>query len=382
METEGRKKMTKKRLVLCFAAAVILACMIVNPVSAAEKFSLKIQTAVPSSSIYFKLIERAAVRVDAMSAGRLKVEVLPAGAVVGAFEILDAVHNGIVNGGFAWTHYWSGKHPAGLLFSAPTAGLGIGLDQASTMSWIYDGGGDELYQQYFTEVLKYNIKGFLCMPMGPEPFGWFSKPVGSLEEIRKMKFRSPPGIPAESFQGIGMPTVSMPGGEIVPAAQRGVIDAAEWISPADDAALGLHTVWKHYYIQGLHQAISIGDIYVNLDWWKKLPADLQAIFSGSMMTMISDTMNWNVSQNSKALKKFVTEGNVKIHDTPPDYFPAYMAAARKVIDKYAAKDPFFNKVLQSMTEWANLTVPYQSRANGTYYNMGKTALSEGVGYQK
>ena len=137
----------------------------------AQNYNLKIQTAVPSSSIYFKLIERMGTRVDAMSSGRLKIEVLPAGAVVGVFEILDAVDTGIVNGGFAWTHYWSGKHPAGLLFSAPTAGLGVGLDQVSVISWFYDGGGDELYQQYFTDILKYKIKGFMCMPMGPDPLG-------------------------------------------------------------------------------------------------------------------------------------------------------------------------------------------------------------------
>ncbi len=363
-------------------AAFGLALFAAAPVEA-QNYNLKIQTAVPSSSIYFKLIERMAQRVGDMSAGRLKVEVLPNGAVVGAFEILDAVNKNIVNGGFAWTHYWSGKHPAGLLFSAPTAGLGVGLDQSSVMSWIYDGGGDELYQKYFTEVLKYNVKGFLCMPMGPEPYGWFSKPVNSVEDLKKMKFRSPPGIPAESFKVLGIPTVSMPGGEIVPSAQRGVIDAAEWISPADDAALGLYTVWKHYYIQGLHQAISIGDIYVNLDWWNKLPKDLQAIFQSGILSLIADTVHWNVSQNSKALKKFVVEDKVQIHETPPDYYPAYMAAAQQVIDKYAQQDAFFKNVLQAMVEWANLTVPYQARVNATFATMGKTALEKGiVGYEK
>jgi TRAP-type mannitol/chloroaromatic compound transport system substrate-binding protein len=349
----------------------------------AQNYTLKIQSVVPSSSIYFKLVERMGARIDAMSGGRLKVEVLPNGAVVGAFEVLDAVDKNIVNGGFAWTHYWSGKHPAGLLFSAPTAGLGVGLDQTSVMSWIYDGGGDELYQKYFTDVLKVKVKGFLCLPCGPEPYGWFSKEWNSVEELKKMKFRSPPGIPAESFKVLGVPTVSMPGGEIVPSAQRGVIDAAEWISPADDAALGLNTVWKHYYLQGLHQAVSIGDIYVNLDWWNSLPKDLQAIFQCGIMSLITDTMNWNVSQNSKALKKYVTEDKVVVHNTPPEYFPAYMAAAQQVIDKYAQQDAFFKQVLQSMVEWANLTVPYQSQANGTFYNMGKTAMDKKiVGYDK
>ena len=349
----------------------------------AQNYNLKIQTAVPSSSIYFKLIERMGARVDAMSSGRLKIEVLPAGAVVGVFEILDAVNNNIVNGGFAWTHYWSGKHPAGLLFSAPTAGLGVGLDQVSDISWFYDGGGDELYQQFFTDILKFKVKGFMCMPMGPDPFGWFAKPFNNLDEVKKLKFRSPPGIPAESFKVMGMATVSMPGGEIVPSAQRGVIDAAEWIGPADDAALGLNTVWKNYYLQGLHQAIDIGDIYVNLDWWNKLPKDLQAIFQTGIMALITDTYNWNVSQNSKALKKFVVDDKVQVRDTPPDVFPAYMAASKEVLEKYAKQDPFFAKVYKSMIDWANLTVPYTSQTNGLFYNMGKSAMDKKlVGYDK
>ncbi len=373
-------KFAKKiALVTVLTASVALLSMGgCRPAQAADKYKLQIQTAVPNASIYFQLIQRMAERIDDMSAGRLKVEVLPAGAIVPVFEILDAVDKGIVNGGFAWTHYWSGKHPAGLLFSAPTAGLGFGLDQLGTMSWLYDGGGNELYQEYFTKILGYNIRGFLCMPMGPEPFGWFAKPFKNLEELKKMKFRSPPGIPSETFKALGIPAVSMPGGEIVPSAQRGVIDAAEWISPADDKNLGLSAVWKHYYLQGLHQAISIGDIYVNLDWWNKLPKDLQAIFNAGILSCVADTYNWNVSQNAKALKMMQEEQGVIIHDTPEEYVEAYMKAAKEILDKYAAKDAFFKKVLESMQAWAQLTVPYQTKANGVYYKMGKAAQDSGV----
>jgi len=370
--------MAKRKSFIGILAMVFCVALLTAPNVMAKNYTLKIQTAVPSASIYYQLIERMAKRIETMSAKRLTIEVLPSGAVVGAFEILDAVDQGIVNGGMAWTHYWSGKHPAGLLFSAPTAGLGLGLDQLSTVSWIYDGGGDKLYQEYFTKILGYNIKGFICMPMGPEPFGWFKDPINSVADLTKVKFRSPPGIPSESLKLIGIPAVSMPGGEIVPSAQRGVIDAAEWISPADDRNLGLSSVWKNYYLQGLHQAISIGDVYLNLDWWNKLPADLQAIFQAGIMTCIADSYNWNVSQNSAALKELVTKEGVTVRDTPDDYYEAYMAAAKQVMDKYAAKDAFFKKVLTSMQEWAKMTVPYEAKANGVYYKMGQGALDKGV----
>ncbi len=377
--------MDRRKLFIGILAMVFCAILFIAPNAMAKNYTLKIQTAVPSASIYYMLVERMAKRIEAMSAKRLTIEVLPAGAVVGAFEILDAVDQGIVNGGMAWTHYWSGKHPAGLLFSAPTAGLGMGLDQLSTVSWIYDGGGNELYQEYFTKILGYNIKGFICMPMGPEPFGWFKSPINSVADLTKTKFRSPPGIPSESLKLIGIPAVSMPGGEIVPSAQRGVIDAAEWISPADDRNLGLSSVWKNYYLQGLHQAISIGDIYINLDWWNKLPADLQAIFNAGIMSCIADSYNWNVSQNSTALKELVTKEGVTVRDTPDDYIEAYMAATQTILDKYAAKDEFFKKVLTAMQAWAKLTVPYEAKANGVYYKMGQNALDKGavsVGYDK
>jgi TRAP-type mannitol/chloroaromatic compound transport system substrate-binding protein len=178
-----------------------------------------------------------------------------------------------------------------------------------------------------------------------------------------------------------MPTVSMPGGEIVPSAQRGVIDAAEWIGPADDRNLGLSSIWKNYYLQGLHQATDIGDIYINLDWWNKLPADLQAIFEGGIMSCIADTYNWNVMQNGTALEELVKKQGVKVLDTPEDYYPAYMKATQEVLDKYSAKDAFFKKVLTSMQEFAKTVVPYQEKVNGVYYKMGKAALDAGiVGY--
>lgn len=138
-------------------------------VSHAEKYNLRIQTAVPSASMYFETMQRLGKRIELLSGGEIKVEVFAAGAIVGAFEILDAVSDGIVEGGQAWTHYWSGKHPAGLLFSAPTAGLGVGLDQTGLIAWAWEGDGHRLLNEYFQDQLKLDVKGWLTMPMGPEP---------------------------------------------------------------------------------------------------------------------------------------------------------------------------------------------------------------------
>jgi TRAP-type mannitol/chloroaromatic compound transport system substrate-binding protein len=130
---------------------------------------LKIQTAVPTASIYFDLMKRFADRVDKMSGGRIKMDMLPDGAVVNAFEILDAVDKGVVDGGFAWTHYWSGKNSAAALFSNPAAGAGTGMDQMSHMAWLMQGGGNALYEKLYAQGFKTNIKPFMMQPMGPDP---------------------------------------------------------------------------------------------------------------------------------------------------------------------------------------------------------------------
>jgi TRAP-type mannitol/chloroaromatic compound transport system substrate-binding protein len=154
------------------------------------------------------------------------------------------VDKGIVDGGYAWTHYWSGKHPAAGLFSNPMAGAGAGLDQLSHIAWLYFGGGNDLYKKLYADVLKMNVEPFLVQPMGPDPLGWFKKPIASVADFKKLKYRSPPGITGEIFKEMGVAATTLPGAEIVPAADRGVIDAAEWIGPADDLNLGLHTIGK------------------------------------------------------------------------------------------------------------------------------------------
>ncbi|MFO1282843.1 MAG: hypothetical protein U1F51_10290 [Burkholderiales bacterium] len=133
------------------AAAVVLACAsgTLGAQTAQQPVRMRIQTAVPSASIYFELLKKMGDRIDRMSGGRVKMEMLPDGAIVPAFEILDAVDKGIVEGGYAWTHYWSGKNPAAGLFSNPMAGAGVGLDQLSHVAWIYEGGGYDLYRKLY-----------------------------------------------------------------------------------------------------------------------------------------------------------------------------------------------------------------------------------------
>lgn len=359
-----------------FAAALCLSAglLISGPAAHAandQVYKFSIQTAVPNASLYFKLLEQFAQQIDTMSNGRLKAEVLAAGAVVGPFEILDAVSNNVVTAGYVWPNYFSGKNSAFVLFS--NAPASTGLDQASMVAWYYRGGGEELYRELLEDVMGFNVKAFMVQPMGPDPLGWFKEPIESMEDFKAFKFRSPPGIPGETYQAMGISAVGVPGGEIVPSAQRGVIDAAEWIGPADDRNLGLQKIWKYYYLQGLHQQTDIGQVFVNGDFWESLPDDLKEIFRVAAKANIADTLDANIYDNAQAIHHFIDNEKVQVLDTPQDYYEHFITEEKKITAQYAEKNPFFKKVVDSQTEFARMVFPYRSKILTLYDNMVKTA---------
>lgn len=346
-QTITKAALTGAALALCAGAA-----------AAQDKFRMNIQTAVPNSSLYFKLVEEFAASVEKMSGGRLEVDVLPDGAEVAAFEILDAVGNCVVEAGYAWPHYWSGKHPAYVLFSNVPASTG--MDQESLMSWYHRGGGKELYRELTQDVMGVGVVPFLIQPMGPDPLGWFSKPFANMDELRSIKYRSPPGIAGQTYNKMGVPAVAMPGGEIVPSAQRGTIDAAEWIGPADDRNLGLSKIWKYYYLQGLHQQTDIGELMICQDFWDDLPEDLQAIIETAAIANASLTQATNLYENAVAVQEYAGQG-IEMLDTPDEYYTLFIEAQNEVVQDYINDDEFFAKVYKSQEEFARLVYPYHSR---------------------
>jgi TRAP-type mannitol/chloroaromatic compound transport system substrate-binding protein len=337
----------------------------------AQEYHFSIQTVVPTSSLYYQLMERFAKEIEVMSGGRLKADVLAAGAVVPPFQVLDGVSNNVVKAGFSWANYWTGKNSAFVLFA--NVPPDTGLDQRSLLAWYYRGGGEALYNELLHDIMHEKVKAFLMQPMGPDPLGWFKKPIRNMQDFTKFKYRAPPGIPGETYKEMGVSAVAMPGGEIVPAAQRGVIDAAEWIGPADDRNLGLQKIWKYYYLEGLHQQTDVGQFIMNEDFWNSLPPDLQEIIRVAVMATVAETFNSDIYDNAIALHDLENKDHVKVLDTPADYYPKFIAASNKITAEYAAKNPFFKKVLDSQIEFAKTVYPYRKRVLELYFNMVKTA---------
>ena len=331
---------------------------------------LRIQSVLSINGDEIKMVKDFGKDVAELTGGSLTIEVLPAGAIVGARDVMDAVDAGLVEGGFAWTHYWAGKHVAANLFGAPIAGAGVGIDNMAFLSWFQYGGGKELYDRLWDEM-GVNVKGFMLQPVGPEALGWFSEPITSMDDFRKYRFRAPPGMVGQAYKDIGVASVAMGGGDILPALEKGTIDAAEWCCPVADMAFGFQKVLKHYYLQGLHQVVVNADLYVNGDFYDGLTNVEKKALEVAANASLSKSMSYRIYNNGKALKDLTDNHGVILHDTPADYFPAYMAAAKTLLEKGAAENEFFAEVWQSQKDFADIAVPFWAGAQASNAALGK-----------
>ena len=346
-------------------AAGLAALLITGTHSAsAQNQKLRVQASFPPTSVAMDGFKLWAERVKVMLAGRLDMEGLAAGTVVPAFEVLDAVHKNVVDGGYSASAYWVGKHRAAGLFGA-TPGGPLGMDELDFYGWLHTGGGLELYHELYQVELKRNVTVIPVAWVGNQVFGWFAKPVKSWEDLKGRKCRQT-GIFAEVIAKSGMSVVNMPGGEIVPAAERGLIECAEWASPVDDMKIGFHLVWKHYYMPSVHEISPILEILFNLDTWKKLSPDLQQImktaaWEATVMQRLQTNL-WNVD----ALKELTTKHGVTVHRTPDDIMMKTLEVWDQLVAEEVVKNPFFKKVWESQKAYASKVVPLRTTAYPDY----------------
>jgi TRAP-type mannitol/chloroaromatic compound transport system substrate-binding protein len=336
-----------------FATALAGAFAVLLTASAfAQNF--KMQASWPASQTLYENFTFFADRVAKMTGGKLKIETLPAGQVVPAFEVLDATHKGVIDGAHTWAGYWTGKHKASILFTGGPGGT-FGMDFIDHMGWLYAGGGLEMYQEFYRDILKLNVVPIPILPSGPQALGWFKRPIKDLADLKGMKCRQT-GLAAEIYTAMGMSVVNMPGGEITPAAERGVIDCAEWVGGIEDLRFGFHNIWKYHYVPGMHESVTVGELLINGDVWKGWSNEYKEIVkSAANETFLIWWARWQ-KQNADALKEFIEKHNVQVLRTPDDILIEFL----KTWDRLAienAKDPFFKKVYDSKREYASVVVP-------------------------
>lgn len=328
---------------------------------AQQKIVWKVQTAWPASNLLHISAVEMAKMIEEMSGGRFKWDMQAAGTVVGSFEVLDAVNRGLIDATHAWPGYWAGKNSAAGLFAPGPAGP-FGMDREEYIAWLFAGGGLELYNELLQKELKMNVVVPVFTTSLPywEPLGWFKKPFANLDELRKLKFRTS-GLGMEMMKTMGVSVVTLAGGEVVPALERGTVDGAEWAIPSHDIMMGFQNVTKYYYMPDLRQPASYQEIIVNKAKWDALPKDLQAIVKYAGMAEIIRMTAFSVDQDSKAAQDLEAKHGVKIVRTPDDVLKAQVAAIDKVYQVEAQKNPFFAKVLKHQKDFATRAVPHAQK---------------------
>jgi TRAP-type mannitol/chloroaromatic compound transport system substrate-binding protein len=317
--------------------------------------NLKMQSTWPASLTLQDNFKFFAERVDKLTSGQVKIEALAAGQIVPPFEILDATHKKVIDGGHGIAYYWVGKNKAATLFSNTPAGI-AGMDHMDFLGWIYDAGGLDMWWEFYQKELKLNVVAFPILPASPQALGWFKRPIKNLADFKGMKCRQT-GIVAEIYQRMGQTTVNMPGGEIVPSAQRGVIDCAEWVGGVEDLRLGLPQVWKYHYTPGMHESASIGELIINSEVWAGLtPQQQEAVRSATVETFFRWWARWQ-KQNADAIEEMKTKHGTQLLRTPPDVLIAFFKTWDQIAKEESAKNPFFKKVLESQRAYASKVVP-------------------------
>jgi TRAP-type mannitol/chloroaromatic compound transport system substrate-binding protein len=363
------------------SAVALAAAAVVCAGAQAQQVNLKMQATWPASLTLYENFTYFAERVGKISGGSLKIETMPAGQVVPAFEVLDATNKKVLDGAHAWSGYWVGKNKAAILCTGGPGGT-FGMDMIDALGWMHYGGGIELCNEFFQKELKLNVHWIPILPSGPQAFGWFKRPIKNLADFKGMKCRET-GMAAEVFQRMGMQTVNMPGGEIIPSAQRGVIDCAEWVGGIEDLRLGFQNVWKYHYTPGMHENVTIGELLINGDVWKGLSQTHKEIIqSASNETFLIWWAKWQ-KQNAEALVEMQQKHGVRVLRTPPDILVDFLKTWDQIAAEESAKNPFFKKTHDSQRAYAALVVPFKrfyfppySFAANYYFPEGKAAAKK------
>jgi TRAP-type mannitol/chloroaromatic compound transport system substrate-binding protein len=321
-------------------------------ISRAETVTLKMQGAWGAKDIFNDMAMQYVDAVNAMSGGRLKIDYLVAGAVVKPFQVMDAVSRGVLDGGHTVPVYWYGKSKVASLFGT---GPVYGQDAHLGLAWI-NAEGVKLYNELL-EKLGLNVIGFFAMPMPTQPLGWFKKEIKKAGDLKGLKYRTV-GLAADLMQEMGLKVTQLPGGEIVPALERGVIEAFEFNNPSSDRSFGAQDVSKVYMMGSYHQAAEFFEIIFNKTKYNALPAEHQALLKHAAAAASSQNFWLAMDRYSSDLQWLTKSAGVKAYRTPQSVMNEQLKAWDVLIERMSGEDPFFAKVLKSYKDFAHRAAFY------------------------
>ena len=367
---------TSRRKFLSGAAVAGAAVAAPSVVTAQGPVNMRWQSTWPSKDIFHEYANDFAKKVNDMTGGELRIEVLPAGAVVPAFGLLDAVSSGTLDGGHGVCVYHYGKQQALALWGS---GPGWAMDANMLLAWHKYGGGKELLDKIYSSIGA-NVRSFMYGPMPSQPLGWFKKPIAKAEDLKGLKFRTV-GISIDVFQAMGLAVNALPGGEIVAAMDRGLLDAAEFNNASSDRVLGFADVSKVCMLQSFHQNAEQFEILFNKAKYDGLPEKMRAVIANAVEAASAD-MSWKaIDRYSKDYVEMQGKDNVRFYKTPDAILQRQLEVYDEVVKKRAAENPLFKEIMQSQiafaertTRWEQDTVTNRRMAFDHYF--GKNAAAK------
>jgi len=355
MTTSKKDTTSSRRRFLKVAAAGAAATVAAPSIASAQgPISMRWQSTWPAKDIFHEYALDYAKKVNDMTGGDLKIEVLPAGAVVPAFGLLDAVSKGVLDGGHGVLVYHYGKQTALALWGS---GPGFGMDANMLLSWHKYGGGKELLAKLYASIGA-NVVSFPYGPMPTQPLGWFKKPITKVDDLKGLKYRTV-GISIDVFTAMGAAVNALPGGEIVSAMDRGLLDAAEFNNASSDRALGFADVSKVCMLQSYHQNAEQFEITFNKTKYDGLPEKMRAIIANAVDAASADMSMKAIDRYSQDYIELQTKDNVKFYKTPDAILKAQLEVYDEVVKKKAAENPLFKEILQSQLAFAKRTTQWE-----------------------
>jgi TRAP-type mannitol/chloroaromatic compound transport system substrate-binding protein len=330
-------------------------------ISVKKKVTLKMQSSWGAKSIFQDMAKQYVERVEKMSGGSLKIDLLPAGSVVKAFQVQDACHKGVLDAAHTVTAYWYGKNKAASLFGT---GPVFGANASQILAWIHYGGGKDLYRELVQDILKLNLVGFFCMPMPTQPLGWFQQEIKSADDMKNLKYRTV-GLATDIMQNMGLVVKQLPGGEIIPALERKVIQAFEFNNPTADRQFGAQDVSKHYMMGSYHQAAEFFEIIFNKAKFESLAKEQQAILEYAAEAANTANYGFAMDNYSRDLQTLIHKDKVNVYRTPETVMQAQLKSWDTVL-KGLEKDPYFAKVVKSQKEWSHRVAFYDLMNSADY----------------
>jgi TRAP-type mannitol/chloroaromatic compound transport system substrate-binding protein len=356
MSIKSDSKTASRRKFLMAAGATAATATMAAPSVQAQTgpISMRFQSTWPSKDIFHEYALDFGKKINDMTGGDLKIEVLPAGAVVPAFQLLDAVSKGVLDGGHGVLVYHYGKQNALALWGS---GPGYAMDANMLLSWHKYGGGKELLAEIFATIGA-NVVSFPYAPLYTQPLGWFKKPIQSVDDFKGLKYRTV-GISIDVFTGMGAAVNALPGGEIVAAIDRGLLEAAEFNNASSDRALGFADVSKICMLQSYHQNAEQLEISFNKTKYDALPPKLQSIIANGVEAASQD-MQWKaIDRNSQDYITLQTTDKVKFYKTPDTILRKQLEIYDEVAKKYAGANPMFKKIVESQLAFAKRATQWE-----------------------